>query len=121
MANELLGVDLGFFKAAADLSDYQFRFVYLSAADTVNLAGAGATILGVLQNKPAAANRACEIRRSGVTKIIAGDTIAVGAKLKSDSTGRAVTASTGNMYGGICLEAATVGLESTMLIEIGTM
>lgn len=121
MAIEILQWDIGIFKAAADLSDYQHCFVTLSAADTANMCGAGATILGVLQNKPAAAGRACEIRRAGISKLTAGETLAVGDKLKSDSAGRGVTASTGNMYGGICLEVATVGKTTSILIEIGTM
>ena len=120
MANELRVWDIGFCKAAADLRTKQHLFVKLSAADAANVAGAGEAILGVLQNKPNI-NRACEIRRLGITKITAGDTISVGQKLKSDSAGRAVNASTGNLYGGLCLEAATVNLTATMLMEIGTM
>lgn len=120
MANELRMWDIGFLKAAADLSTKQHLFMKLSAADTVNVAGAGEAIIGILQNKPTQ-NHACEIRRLGVSKITAGDTVAVGNKLKSDSAGRAVAASTGNLYGGICLEGATVGLTATILMEIGTM
>ena len=120
MANELRVWDIGFCKAVADYRTKQHLFMTLSAADTVTITGAGGIILGVLQNKPNI-NRACEIRRLGITKITAGDTIAVGDKLKSDSAGRAVTASTGDMYGGICLEAATVNLTATMLMEIGTI
>ena len=121
MANELLMWDIGFLKAAADLSAKQHLFMKLSAADTANVAGAGEAIIGILQNKPAVAGRACEIRRLGVSKITAGGTIAAGDKLKSDSAGRGVAASTGDLYGGICLEGATVGLTGTILMEIGTM
>jgi hypothetical protein len=121
MAIEILQWDIGFLKAAADLSSKQHLFMKLSAADTANVAGAGEAIIGILQNKPAAAGRACEIRRLGVSKITAGDTVTVGAKLKSDSAGKGVAASTGDLYGGICLEAATTGKTTSILMEIGTM
>ena len=120
MANELRVWDLGFFKAAADLSEKQHLFVTMSAADTANVAGAGATILGVLQNKPTA-NHACEIRRIGISKLTLGGTVAAAAKVKSDANGAGVTASTGNMYGGICLEGGDAADTVSILLEIGTM
>lgn len=120
MANELRVWDIGFLAAAADLSTKQYLFMKLSAADAANVAGAGEAIIGVLQNKPTSGH-ACEIRRLGISKITAGGTITVGAKLKSDSAGRAVAASTGDLYGGICLEGAGTDETSTILMEIGTM
>ncbi len=121
MAIEMLHFDIGFLKAAGDLSTKQHLFMKISAEDTADTAGAGEAIIGVLQNKPAVAGRACEIRRLGVSKLTAGGTVTVGAKLKSDSSGRGVAASTGDLYGGICLEAATIGKTTSILMEIGTM
>ena len=121
MAFEILQWDIGFLKSDADFSTKQFLFLNLSAAGVVSVAGAGEAIIGVLQNKPAAASRACEVRRLGVTKIVLGGTVTVGAKLKSDASGAAVAASTGNLYGGICLEAGDAADTVSILMEIGTM
>jgi hypothetical protein len=60
--------------AAADLSNYQYRVVRLSAAKNVNVAsnnlGSSAVglAIGVLQNKPAAAGRAATVAQAGLCK-----------------------------------------------------
>lgn len=121
MANELRVWDIGVLKAAADLSTKQHLFMKLSAAMTVNVCGAGEAMVGVLQNKPAAAGRACEIRRLGLTKIILGGTVAANAKVKSDANGKAVTATAGSLYGGVILEGGDANDIVTMIMEIGSV
>jgi len=66
MAVEQLG-QVQTFKAARDLSSYQYCPVYISAANTVDYSGAEGKVNGILQNKPSAAGNAAEvITASGV-------------------------------------------------------
>ena len=77
------------FEAAADLSAKQYYLVKMSAADKVNLAGANAKVIGVLQNKPKS-GEAAVVRVCGTSKVISHDTgIAVGDYLTSDANGKA--------------------------------
>lgn len=96
------------FKAAADLSSYQYHFVYLSAANTVNVAGANAKVCGVLQNKPDAANESAEVMITGISKLVAGEEIARGKYItaKSDGHGEIADAA-GEHVGAYALEAAS--------------
>ena len=104
-ANAVLDVT---YKAAADLSDYQYHFVYLSADNTVNVSGANARAIGVLQNVPDTAGMAARVRIIGTTKIMAGEAFAVGKMLTSKSDGHAEIAdAAGEWVGALALEAAT--------------
>jgi len=97
------------FKAAADLSSYQYHFVYLTADQTVNVAGANAKTVGILQNKPSAAGEAAVVAMPGGTsKLIAGEAIAVTKMVtaKSDGHGEVADAA-GEFVGAMALEAAT--------------
>ena len=80
--------------AAGDLSADQYKFVTLGASgaslNTVN----GGYVDGILQNDPAAAGRGATVAYDGVSKVVAGAAVLNGAKLMSDATGRAVTATT---------------------------
>lgn len=59
----------------------------------VKLAGANAAIIGVAQDAPAVtAGGAVRVRTQGITRMIAGGAVTVGALLATDSSGRAVTA-----------------------------
>jgi hypothetical protein len=91
--------------AAVDLSSYNHRLVKVSAANTVNLAGAGETVAGVLMNAPEAGDPA-KVSTGVVLPVVAGAAVAAGAALASDASGRAVTASEGNYIFGVALEAA---------------
>lgn len=86
MAEALYGIDQSF-KAAADLSSYQYHFVKLSAANTVNLCGANERAIGILQNKPDAANETARVRLLGVSKLVAGEIIDRGTMITSKSDG----------------------------------
>jgi len=82
------GIDFTF-AAAADLSSYQYCFVYLTADLTVNMSGLNARAIGILQNKDAdAAGKACIVRLLGVSKLIAGEEIAVSKMITSTAAGR---------------------------------
>ena len=92
--------------SAADLSSSQYCFVKLSAG-LAALCGAGEDAIGVLQNDPAAAARAAEIADGGIVKVKVGAVVAQDANVASDSTGRAVTAVSGDYMLGKALEAST--------------
>ncbi len=63
----LEGIDLTF-KAARDLSSYQYCCVYLSAADTVDYGASNGRVIGILQNKPDTAGDSAIVRVAGVSK-----------------------------------------------------
>lgn len=62
----------------------------------VKLAGANAAIVGIAQNGPAVGpGQAVQVRTLGVSKMIAGGAIAVGALIQTDANGHGVTAAAG--------------------------
>lgn len=96
--------------AYATLVASQFRFVSIDSDGLVNrTGGAGLAALGVLQNKPAAAQRPAEVAYAGRVKVVAGATVAMGAKVQSDATGRAITAAGSDVVLGKCLIGGDVG------------
>src|SRR3990170_4925257 len=100
-------------KAAGDLSALQFRFMKMSAADT---------LIGVLQNKPNAAGKAASVKVIGGSKLQVDATtdIAAGDKLTSDANGKGIKTTTDTHHvGAIALEAATNDGEiiSVMLVN----
>jgi hypothetical protein len=92
-------------EAGADLSADQFKFVQVASDEQVDVvSSAGGDAIGVLQNDPAAAGRAAAVCYAGVTKVIAGATVAAGAKVQSDASGLAITAATGDAVLGVALK-----------------
>lgn len=92
------------FKAGADLSAEQYKLVKVTASNTVEVAGAGELAIGVLQDKPVA-DQGGNVTVIGLTKVVAGGTIAAGAKVAANATGQAVVAAAGNEVLGIAQEA----------------
>lgn len=86
----------------------QFLAVKLVGARLVDLVTANSdTVYGVLQNKPAAGQAADNVI-SGVTKLMAGGTIAAGAAVMPATTGVCITAT--STYGfAVAIEAAVSG------------
>lgn len=77
------------FKASGDLSTNQYYVVKLTAAMTVGTTSATTDDgIGILQNKPKAANVGAEVMVRGVSKAVAGGTCAYGDWLVSGSDGR---------------------------------
>jgi hypothetical protein len=94
--------------SAADLSTKQYHFVYTDSAGRAALqTSAGANCDGVLQNKPAAIDRAAGIATGGISKVSCSEAIAAGAKVAVHTTGQAKTAVSGNRVLGVAVEAAT--------------
>lgn len=94
--------------AYGDLSAAQFHFVSIRGDGRIQRCGAGAAPDGVLQNKPAATDRAgCVMKGPGRTKVVAGAATTLGAYGASDANGHAVDAVTGDHIAGKFMEAAT--------------
>jgi hypothetical protein len=98
-------------KAAADLSAAakQFTFVKVTADQTVNTAGAGERAVGVQQNLPTS-GKGCVVALiggGGSSRLQVGGAVAAGDPLKSDASGRGVTAAGTDLYYAIALEAAS--------------
>lgn len=92
--------------AGEDLSSAQFRFVYLSSANTVTLIDSG-TPLGVLQNDPESGEIA-NVMVIGISRLTmsASSTIMARIGTTTDGKGVAVTADQA-IYGAIGLEASS--------------
>jgi hypothetical protein len=96
--------------AAADLSTHQFKFMEVDGNGRVNVANASTDLsMGVLQGKPSAIDQPAEVAILGRVKVIAGATVAAGARVMSNASGLAITAATtGNIVKGLCLKGGAV-------------
>lgn len=99
-------IDVYNLPANADLSASQYCGVVINSSGKIAVAGAGARIDGVLQNKPTA-NDAAVVAYNGVSKGVAGAAFAAGADLMTNASGQFVTATTGNAIVARATEAAT--------------
>lgn len=107
--------------AAADLSSYQYRIVKLSAARTVTYSSADAdAAIGILQDKPAAANRAANVAGPGsVSKLKLGSGgCTFGQQLTSDASGQGVVASASQRVVAQALETGDEGDIISVLITL---
>jgi hypothetical protein len=76
-------------EAGADLSTKQYYGVKLnSTGQAILCTAAGENVYGVLQDKPAAAGRPCEVAVGGTCRAIAGGVIQPGATVKVHSDGK---------------------------------
>ena len=101
------------FKAAKDLSSYQYHFVKLDANGKVDFCTANADhVIGILQNKPSAADKAALVRTLGTSKLVMmgtnneGDYITPSETESTYSEGLVTTTVT-DFVGAMALEAAT--------------
>jgi hypothetical protein len=99
--------------AAADLSAKQYRFVTVDSNGRMAVATRGALAIGILQDKPAALDRAGVVRTVCGTKskvVVGTGGLTKGQVIVSDANGAAVTAaSSDNAYLGFALEAGSAG------------
>lgn len=106
------------FEASGDLSTKQYRFVTLDSNGQIAVATRGALAIGVLQDKPAAINRAAQVRTLLVSKVVLGGTVTKGQALVSDANGAAVNASSSdNAYMGFAMEGGSSGQIIAMLLQ----
>ncbi len=100
------------FKAARDLSAYQYHFVSMSAANTVDYSGDAGRSIGILQNAPKATGDTAVVMVEGISKLRAYGAVNRLEKLKSSAqTGYLahgeVAATASDWIGAIALETGT--------------
>lgn len=93
--------------AAADLSAKQYFAVKITAADTINLSGAGENAIGILQNKPTSGQTAT-VMVMGESMAMYGDTVTAGANLMANASGKLVPATGTNAVIAVAREAGAV-------------
>jgi len=113
---------IGTLTAAADLSSKQFHFVVLASATTVNVATAITNApIGILQNAPESGEEAVVAVR-GVSKVVADGTLAAGNFIGTSADAQADAISPGTdttvYMMGQCLEAATAGQTTSMILNV---
>src|SRR6266702_2725463 len=106
------------FEASGDLSTKQYHFVTLDSNGQIAVSTRGALSVGVLQDKPAAINRAAQVRCLLVSKILLGGTVTKGQALVADANGAAVNASSSdNAFMGFAMEGGSSGQIIAMLLQ----
>jgi hypothetical protein len=104
------------FIAGADLSSYQYRFVYLSSQGTVTYTGAGEAPIGILQNAPESGQLA-EVMLMGISLLTMSAAVAVMAKVGSAAGGKGVTMSSDDeIYGAIAIDEASADGDQTRVL-----
>ena len=120
MTYELDLLDLSL-DAAADLSSDQFKLVTQNSSGQAALATtAGEKCIGVLYNKPDAANLSAQVRVQGLAKVLYGETIAVDDYLATNASGLAVVASGDDHVVGRAMVAGVVNDVGVMLAPAGS-
>lgn len=105
--------------ANADLSTKQYYAVKAVSGGKVDLCSATTDkAVGILQDKPAAADRAAQVGIVGVSKAVAGAAISVGALVAPMASGKIQTAVTTQYCIGIALTAASADGD-TIEIKLG--
>lgn len=107
-------------KAAADFSAKQYYFaVATNAGDTAAVAAEGVPVLGVIQDNPSVIGAACDIMVNGVSKVKVGaNAVAAGALVKSDASGLADTAGTGDDGVGMALTGGAAGVIIEVCLDV---
>ena len=97
--------------SAAPNGGKQYRFVKVT--DEV--------VVGVLQNKPQVTGQAATVAIRGVSKVIAGGTVAAGDAVKVDSEGRGVAATLpadASLVVGVAFTGGAVGEVISVLLQV---
>lgn len=105
-------------EAAADLSSSQFLGAVVNSSGDAAVAGIGVPIIGVIQNKPAAAGRATELMVTGTTKMFSGAAVTAGDDVAVDAAGKAVDAASGNHVLGLAL-TTVANADEILSVELG--
>jgi hypothetical protein len=106
-----------------DLSGKQYRFVKLSADNTVAVCGNGEKAFGILQNKPdgSVVPKTARVRVFGVSRLEMQATCAFGEYIGSQANGEGLPVSSDHdYYCAICIDGETVvGNELCTVLLIG--
>lgn len=92
MATEQLVIPPISLPAGGDLSSDQYKFVRVNTSGKVVVSAAAAVgicTIGILQNAPAASDRAAAVAIGGVSKVVYHGTITAGDEIVCSSTGKA--------------------------------
>lgn len=103
--------------ASADLRTHTQKFVVVSGVRTVNVAGAGVAAIGVLENAPNT-GEAATVTYKGICKVICGAAVTAGAKVMSNASGLAITATATNHVVGIAVSTTANANEILEIIKI---
>lgn len=96
--------------SATDLSSNQFYLADVDANGNFALVNtAGQRVAGVIQVSGIGAGASCVVGVIGVSKCALGGTVAAGSSVKADATGRAVSASAGDIANGLAFGICTIG------------
>jgi hypothetical protein len=100
---------LASFKAAGDLSSYQYCFVYIDANGKCAACGANGKAVGILQNKPDAANEECRVALPGsISNLKVNEPCDESEHLTSTSAALGEVVDAGDEFSGaMALQAAT--------------
>lgn len=100
----------------------QFTFVQInSSGQLIPPSGAGVICDGVIQDDNSTTGLTSEVAYGGVSKVVSGAAVALGDLVMTDSSGRAVTATSSNHILGRALQgnASTAGLIIPVLLFKG--
>lgn len=104
--------------AAADLSSSQYLGIVVDSNGRAAVAAEGQAAIGILQDNPAAIDRAANVAVGGQSKVWCGGTIAKGARFCFNSAGKAVALGSGDDWSmGVMIEAGASGIIATCLIQ----
>jgi hypothetical protein len=113
-------VDTLTFTAAADLSDWQYRLVFVAGTGLVNKRTTeGGFCIGVLLNKPAE-GEAAVVAIAGRTKVYAGANVSAGQYVKCETNGGIKAGGaygTGHIMVGQCVKSASTGEVAEMVFQ----
>src|ERR1041385_696960 len=104
------------FISASDLSTKDNYAGVINSSGQVALAGAGADAIGIILDGGSASGEGIPVRVSGVADGILGGTVASGARVMVDSSGKFVTADPTGAAVGICLVGGSSGELRPILI-----
>ncbi len=107
-------------EASADLSAEQFTIMTLNTSGLVKQGDDAdepvEALIGILQNKPDAANEPAVVRIAGLSKVVGGGAVAPGIWITCDSTGEAVASVANDNSIGITVTTLADGAVGLIII-----
>lgn len=104
--------------ASTDLSAFQFAFVTVNASGEAAMPAAGASVYGVLQNKPFT-GEAASIMTNGISKmVVPASTLSVGDLVATSTDGEPVPLSTGDYAVGRVVRGSSGGAGRILSVQI---
>ncbi len=104
--------------ASTDLSGHQYKFVTVASDGRLALPSTGASVFGVLQNKPTE-DQAGTVMIAGISKIKAtASTMGLGDLVYTDSSGRASTGGAGDYAVARVVGGSSGAVDRVLSVEI---